>query len=527
MNRDLTKFSQRLSRLSQYPEVLKCLRRGIEREGLRCTPAGCLANTPHPESLGSALTNSLITTDFSESLLEFITPAGTDITRLLSQMKDIHHFALSKLENEQLWPMSMPCFIDNEENIQLARYGESNAGKMKTLYRKGLKYRYGSRLQIIAGVHFNFSYPENFWDILCGEGKKKSQRQEDKRNEGYFSVIRNYYRFGWLVPYLFGASPAVCSSFLRGQTSTLPFEHVGETYYLPYATSLRLSDLGYTNGSQTSLKMNTNSLEQYLKGLTEAIRKRSNRFAKIGVKVDGEYRQLNSNILQIENELYAPIRPKRVTMEGERPSDALSRAGVEYIEVRSLDINPFSPIGIDEKQLLFLDLFLIWAGLTDSEPISSCEFRSWRSNWHKVTIEGRRPGLELEIGHHNKKLKVSEWADKIFSELREIAVIMERYRSSDCYSAVVAELSDWTTHPERTLSARTLDCIKSQGGVRPFGCSLSKHYQKIFEDYELGSFNLDSLEREVKQSLRDRDRLEKSDSIDFDAFLSDYFAYPS
>lgn len=191
----------------------------MERETLRYNPDGYLATTPHPNTLGSPLTHEWITTDFSESLMEFITPVSRDISTLLSQLTDIHHFAHSKLDGERLWPLSMPCKVHSEDDIELAQYGTSNSGKMKTLYREGLKHRYGSLMQIISGVHFNFSFPESFWDALHGE-QTEEERQATK-SDAYFGLIRNYYRFGWLIPYFFGASPAICESFLQGKKTNL------------------------------------------------------------------------------------------------------------------------------------------------------------------------------------------------------------------------------------------------------------------------------------------------------------------
>lgn len=434
----MSKFAERLQTVANKPEVFQKFSRGLERESLRYTPEGALTQTPHPKALGAALTHRWITTDFAESLLEFITPVSHEVDTLLAQMSDIHHFAQTKLGDEKLWPLSMPCYVGSEEGIVLAQYGSSNTGKMKTLYREGLKRRYGSLMQIISGVHFNFSFPESFWDALFGE-QEESARQASK-SAAYFGVIRNYYRFGWLIPYLFGASPALCSSFLQGRKTDLPFESIGKTLYLPYATSLRLSDLGYTNSAQSVLQIGFNSIEQYLQGLNEAIRTPSAEFAKLGVKVEGEYRQLNSNVLQIENELYAPIRPKRVTQSGERPSQALARAGVEYIEVRSLDVNPFSPIGINEDQVRFLDLFLAWTALSDSDPMDGCELACWRDNWRKVVLEGRKPGLELQIGCHGEVLTLQAWAKRVFADLRVIAETMDAALGGDAYQAVCAKL---------------------------------------------------------------------------------------
>lgn len=212
-----------------------------------------------------------------------------------------------------------------------------------------------------------------------------------------------------MIPYFFGASPALCGSFIQGRETDLPFEKIGGTLYLPKATSLRLSDLGYTNSAQSVLKIGFNSIDQYLEGLSDAIRRPSEEFAEIGVKVDGEYRQLNSNILQIENELYAPIRPKRVTKSGEKPSEALKRGGVEYIEVRSLDVNPFSAVGVSEEQVRFLDLFLTWAALSDSDPMDNCELECWRDNWNKVIVSGREKGLMLQIGCQGERLSLQDW----------------------------------------------------------------------------------------------------------------------
>jgi len=196
----LTNFAERLQRVANKPNVFQQFGRGVERETLRYTSGGDLATTPHPKSLGSALTNRWITTDFSESLLEFITPVSNDVSVLMSQLQDIHHFAQSKLDDEKLWPLSMPCYVGSEDDINLAQYGTSNSGRMKTLYRTGLKKRYGSLMQIISGVHFNFSFPESFWDALYGE--QSEQQRQSTKSEAYFALIRNYYRFGWMNPYL-------------------------------------------------------------------------------------------------------------------------------------------------------------------------------------------------------------------------------------------------------------------------------------------------------------------------------------
>lgn len=519
----MTVFSKRLQKVAKDPSIFEQYGRGVERESLRYTSDGHLALTPHPKALGSALTNRWVTTDFSESLLEFITPVSHSVNDVISQLSDVHHFTQKKLDGEKLWPLSMPCFIKNEDDIALAQYGESNTGKMKTLYREGLKRRYGSLMQVISGVHFNFSFPESFWDALYGEQDQKSR--EDAKSDAYFGLIRNYYRFGWMIPFFYGASPALCPSFIQGRDSKLPFENIGETLYLPEATSLRLSDLGYTNSAQSELKIGFNSLNQYLEGLNAAIHTPSAEFAQLGVKVDGEYRQLNSNVLQIENELYAPIRPKRVTHSGEKPSEALHRGGVEYIEVRSLDVNPFSPVGVDEQQIRFLDLFLTWCVLSESEEMDNCELECWRDNWSKVILEGRKVGLELQIGCKGERLTLQDWGHRVFKELRLIAEIMDEQHGSTDYQKVCDELETWIDQPDLTISGQLLAQTKEHGGIVGIGMHLGKAYKQAHLNHEYQAYNEEMMEQEVLDSREAQSRIEANETQPFDAFLDDYFAY--
>ena len=228
-----TCFNKRLAALKS-PEFLSALtqiKRGVEREALRIKPNGALSQEPHPKALGSALTHDTITTDFSESLLEFITPPESSAVKTITQLQDVHKYTIDNIGDEQIWPLSMPCFIEDEAHIPIAYFGESNIGKMKRVYRIGLKNRYGSMMQAIAGVHFNFSFSDDFWKQWAElNGTEHSQ---DQTSADYFSLIRNYRRYCWIIPYLYGASPALCSSFLKGKEHALPFEKVGKgTYYI-------------------------------------------------------------------------------------------------------------------------------------------------------------------------------------------------------------------------------------------------------------------------------------------------------
>lgn len=510
--------SQALAWLEKHPQALQGIRRGLERETLRVTPEGQLATTGHPESLGSALTHKWITTDFAEALLEFITPVDGDIDHMLTVMRDIHRVTARALGEERMWPLSMPCYVKEGQDIELAQYGTSNVGRFKTLYREGLKNRYGALMQTISGVHYNFSLPLAFWQAKCGV--QDAQSGKEAISAGYFRLIRNYYRFGWVIPYLFGASPAIYPSFLQGKPTTLPFEKTeGGMYYLPYATSLRLSDLGYTNKSQSNLGITFNDLQTYVAGLKRAIKTPSEEYARMGLMKDGKHLQINTNILQIENELYAPIRPKRVTREGESPSDALLRGGIEYIEVRSLDINPFSPIGVDEQQVRFLDLFMVWCVLADAPEMSSDELLCTRKNWNRVILEGRKPGLTLGMGCETAQHPLSEVGKDLFKDLRRVAVTLDAIAGNHEYQQVCDQLVACFDDPELTYSARILRSM-IDNGIGGTGLALAEQYRAMLREEPLEVFTEADFEKEHDASWQRQREIEESDREPFDEWLA-------
>ncbi len=320
-------FERRLAGLVNSGEraILRGGRKGVEKESLRVSPDGAIAQSRHPEALGAPLTNEHITTDFSEALIELVTPPFGETWELLQYLCDLHQFVYRHLQDELLWATSMPSAINGDASIPLAQFGSSNVGTMKTVYRHGLGVRYGRIMQAISGVHFNYSFSPKLWGVLEAVNQSRLPPQ-DFISEQYFGVLRNYRRYGWLVLYLFGTSPAVSNSFFAGRENTLPALD-GDTVYEPFGTSLRMSDIGYRNKNQSTLSVSVNSLAEYVRDLSRAIGTPYPPYQKLGVKVDGVYQQLNANILQIENEYYSFIRPKRIARSGERPTKALHRAG--------------------------------------------------------------------------------------------------------------------------------------------------------------------------------------------------------
>ncbi|KNC65398.1 glutamate--cysteine ligase [Pseudoalteromonas ardens] len=502
---------------------LRGIKRGIEREALRIKPSGEIAKTPHPKGAGHALTHGAITTDFSESLLEFITPVSESPEETLAQLKDLQKYTLSHMGDELLWPMSMPCYIKQEDDIVLAQFGQSNIGRMKTLYREGLKNRYGSMMQAIAGVHFNISFPDSLWQSLQ-QLEHDTRPLQDFVSAQYLGLIRNFKRELWLISYLFGASPALCNSFLQGKNSQLPFKELGQgTLYLEHGTALRLGDLGYTNSAQSSLRVTYNSLDEYIIGLQKAIRCRSDLYDHIPDYQHEAPKQLNKNILQIENEFYSPIRPKRNGRSGETPTQALSRGGIEYVEIRALDVNPFSETGIDLDQILFLDVFLSYCLLKDSPELSWDEQQTCDANLQQVINEGRNPQVKLQQNGEARSLQ--HWGEDIFAQLSAVAALMDEAQGSQRYAPVIAKLHTWVTQPELTLSGRIIASLVEQdqdsGELALLLAERYKHNQAA-DDYQ--TFDSEKLDAMSAQSFLDEKDVVAADSVSFNAFLRDYFS---
>jgi glutamate--cysteine ligase len=518
------KFERRLAGLINSGEraVLRGGRKGVEKESLRVTPAGEIAQTRHPAALGAPLTNENITTDFSESLIELVTPPFRETWELLQYLCDIHQFVYRHLDEELLWSTSMPCAIDGDASIPLAQFGSSNVGRMKTIYRHGLGMRYGRIMQAISGVHFNYSFSAGLWDALEHINQSNLPRQ-DFVSEQYFGVLRNYRRFGWLVLYLFGTSPAVSRSFFAGREITLP-RLDDDTVHEPYGTSLRMSDIGYRNKNQATVSVSVNSLDEYVRDLSKAVSTPYPPYAQIGVKVGGEYQQLNANILQIENEYYSYIRPKRVARSGERPTKALRRAGVEYVEVRALDVSAFDPVGVNQNKLRFLEALLALCLLSDSAPIGRSEQEALDENHLKVARRGREPGLKLN--RDGRDFPMSEWARQLLDSMQGLCEMLDHGEPARPYTAALEQQRAKVEDVERTPSARMLTEMR-QSGESFF--QLAKRMSRMHKDYFLDLYppnerRLAEFAAAAQESHDEQRRIEAADKTDFDTYLAHYLA---
>ncbi|WP_257275448.1 glutamate--cysteine ligase [Endozoicomonas sp. SESOKO4] len=515
-------FRLQLLQQSSNQNLLSGIRHGIEREGLRVSADARLSQFSHPEVLGRTLTHPYITTDYSEALLEFITPVYCKLEDVMKFLEELHSYTCQNLDSETLWAGSMPALLEGEQSIPIARYGDSNPGKMKTVYREGLAHRYGKAMQTIAGIHYNFSLPESLWQLLS-DAESSDRSLEDFQSESYLAMIRNFRRYSWLLMYLFGASPAVSKSFFTQQKPIESLAKLDEdTLYLPWATSLRMSDLGYTNNAQSSLSICYNTLGEYVSSLAKAIKTPYQPYEEIGLKNGDRYLQLNTNLLQIENEYYSNIRPKRIAKRGEKPLTALSNYGVEYVEVRCMDINPMEPLGLSMVDAAFLDVFLVFTALMDSPEIDHAECQRVTENFARTVSEGRRPGLKLN--DEQGPVTLTDWGLSLIDKMMPVARILDQANESDLFSESLIQQKEKLLDSECTPSARILQALKSSGdGYINWMLKQSEVHSRYFSQQEIEPERLEYFGRIAAESRADQDRLKASDSTHFDEFLKHYF----
>jgi glutamate--cysteine ligase len=514
--------------IAEKTQLLRGIQRGYERECLRVDGNGKLSLTFHPSGLGSKLTHPWITTDYSEALLEFITPPSADPAFPLRFLRDIHRFSASKLDQlaskEMMWAGSMPCVLSKDTEIPLADYGTSNSAKMKYVYREGLGLRYGRHMQTIAGAHYNWSLPQAFWAHLhaqCTDDTFSKLSLQDFISERYFGLIRNFLRFGWLIPYLFGASPAICESFLQGRKVDLETLVPG-TFYGPYATSLRMSDLGYQNRAQDNLHVSFNSLAEYTTALEAAIRTPDPFYAELGVKhADGHWQQLNANLLQVENEFYAGIRPKRIGKRGERPAKALQTYGVEYVEVRLFDLNPMVDIGILPEQSAFADALLLMCLFRDSPPISAREQAENDENKRRIVNRGRQPDLHLLV--HNREQPFRPIAHALFDDMAPFAEMLDAAYGGNNYATTLETLRQRVDNPDLTPSAQVLAAAREAGGYFKYAKHKAQQHHVSLLANPLDAASTAKFETATVESLAEQKAMEASDTVSFEDYVAAYY----
>ena len=504
---------------------LKGMLRGIERESLRMQANGFIAQTDHPKALGSALTHPHITTDYSEALMEFITPPLDSIPQVLNYLADIHSVANRHLpEGERLWPLSMPCMLeDDEEKIRLAEYGSSNIGQFKTLYRRGLGLRYGRRMQTISGVHYNLSFPDQLFEALQDHETDEALKAlsfQDYRSHRYFGLIRNFIRLTPMVMLLLGASPAVCQCFMTGRDHYL-LPLVPGTLYLPDATALRMGRFGYQNSAQKQVGIHYNNMTDYLVGLQKAVNTPYAAFSRLGLDdAQGQPLQINDHILQIENEYYSLVRPKQVPLAGETPSQALANRGVGYVELRAVDVNPYAPTGIDEHTAGFLEVLALYCLLTDSPEISDAEQSRIERNQAEVVMRGRAENASIvdEKGEHF----IEDWCNDLMQQMTVVAQLLDDSAQTELYSQALFKMQERIDEVDETLSARLVEDTVEHGGTWYLGSDLAQQHAEYYANRRLSAETEQYFTQLAEQSLQQQQQLEQENDISFEQYIAAY-----
>lgn len=498
----------------ENPELIEHIRQGIERECLRTLPDGQSSQAPHAKDLGSKLTHSHITTDYAENLVEYITDVHLKTDSLLEELEALHAFTVKNIAGEVLWPSSMPSLLPEDSKIPVADYGKSNTGTLKRLYRVGLGHRYGRSMQSIAGVHYNFSMTDTFWEKLrSDEGSELTLR--DFKSQKYFQLIRNFQRNKWLLMYLFGASPAVDKNFLVGKKHNLT-QLNDSTYYTEYGTSLRMGGLGYTSSAQEKINICFDRVETYIKTLEEARQQSFPKYEEIGLKdSEGNFKQLNTNLLQIDNEFYSNIRPKNIAGRKESALKALHLRGVEYIEVRLLDVNPYDKLALSSEEVRFLHLFLLWCLTSESPSICKDECQELNDNFQKIILEGRREGLKLSI--KGEELGVKEAATLVLNKIQSFSKEICEFCTE--YERALSSQIEKVENPELLPSARIVSDLQKKSFTE-FHLELAKKYS---EEYEMSMEWNERLILEGKRSWIAQKEIEDTDVLSFEEYLDNYF----
>lgn len=517
----LAHLIDKLQKLQELTSIFTENKRGVERETLRVTPKGTLAQTPHPKALGSKLTHPFITTDFSESLLEFITPAYDTVDALYHHLRDIHVFTSRHIGDECLWPSSMPCILGQAQDIPIADYGRSNSGQMKMHYRRGLAHRYGPHMQTIAGIHFNYSFGSKFWKIWYAHIDPAHESLQDCINVNTMRLIRNFLKKSWFIYYLMGASPTLHSSFIRQTPPSFLQNMSKDTLYGPYATSLRLSPLGYHSLVQDHLNISYNSLEGYVRQLKLATETPQPRYEKITAQY-GKEAQLNANTLQIEAEYYASIRPKQPSKRCERPTHALIERGIQYVEVRCIDVNPYEPLGINTQQIYFLETFLVYCLLESSPQFNENSPQTYRDNQAKVAERGRYPIIEL-LNEDRSRAELTSLAKHLFIDLSRVASLLDQHAHHKHYHDAVMHFAQQLMDPQALLSERLLNETQRRGDFIPFMQELAIKHHAFFNEHPLSKEVTAQYESLATESINSQHEIEATDNKTYDEYIEAYF----
>ncbi|MDK0774295.1 bifunctional glutamate--cysteine ligase GshA/glutathione synthetase GshB [Clostridium perfringens] len=455
---------------------------GLEKENVRVTERGNLALTPHPKAFGDRENNPYIKTDFSESQLEMVTPICNTLEEVYSFICNLNKVvSLEIMKNgEFLWPQSNPPILPREEEIPIAKL----SNREDELYRENLSYKYGKKKQVISGIHYNFSFKEEFIKLLYKELKVKKDFREFK-DDIYLRMARNFQKYHWLLIYLTGASPVFHESYIDEIKEE--GEKLGEdSYYIKDDTSLRNSSYGYKN--KKDYYVSYNSIEEYASDIKNLVKDKE---------------------IQSIKEYYNPIRLK--SLGSEDMLESLLHKGIDYLEVRLLDLDPLSIQGVSKETLYLVHLFMIYTLLKENKEITYKDQEEFFKNHDMVALKGRNE--EAVIHENGVPVLLKDKGREILSEMDEIVEIL--FSNNEEFKNVIKRALEKINNPHDTISEKLIKDIKEEGYIN-FHMRLAKEYLNNFknkefnlvgyEDLELSTqiLILDAIKRGIEFNMMDR-----------------------
>lgn len=504
-----------VSALIDYPKLDQLIiYRGLEKEALRVQPNGRISMQAHPAALGSALKNPVITTDFSESLTEIITGVHDNIDAMLQELADTNTFLVQHCpESEYLWAASMPPAIDDERNIPIAQYGSSHIAQMKHWYRVGLANRYGRIMQSIAGIHYNISFNPDLFLAIAQQQNQSFNSLQSAQSYFYMKLIRQFLAQDWLLILLFSAAPIAANTSIS-QPGDFFHRYNNDISIGPHATSLRLSPLGYQNQEVHPGLIDHSSIENYAADLFHTTHTPSQYYNELPALFHPKAKQLNTNILQIDNEYYSNIRPKPKFISEQTPSLLLYQNGIEYIEIRLFDLNPYQPLGVTASQLAFTDVFCTHCLLQPEVTLTQDQIQSNRNTITKFGLD-RNQTL-----HHEDQLKATPTvaSDKL-NQLLLTAQWMDQHTAQPTYTTAVLEqqqkIQDW----DHFIAQRLLE---HKDDYHQHILSLSQSHHNYFQQRTLSPDTKNKLQAIANDSAQQQKELEANNA---NSSFADYYQH--
>lgn len=432
---------------------------GVEKENIRVDHHGMIALTPHPAAFGDKLSHSYITTDFSESQVEMITPPLPDIAQTLGFLETIHDLVTMELENEYLWPQSIPPILPHDDQIPIAQYAKG--GRKEEEYRKKIAEKYGRKKQAVSGIHFNVSLSETLLNMLY-QSASPNISFEDFQDEVYLRITRQLLRYRWLYILIFGSSPIVDPSFDL-KCRELPIYFNSKTRGL----SLRNSCFGY--GNLVDLYPDYRSVQGYLHSLDQMVKK---------------------GTLSATKELYASVRPKFINQPNR----------ISYVEARFVDINPLSKIGLTAEMLHFIHSLIIYGLLSEENNNFSPEFQAIaNSNHGNVSLYGLHENIQV-ITENGIPVNAWDEAKRVIQEIINLFSSLEI--DNQDYLNSLLNVQEMANCPEKRPVQQLLSEMNNQGFI-PYHLEKAKEYLKLSKLNIFSFKGLEDIELSTQLVLRE------------------------